>query len=153
MTIVEDTAGSTEVDMCTQVDSWNSNLKDMAGEFLASREREVKEPVGGYVYFLGAEEHGVVKIGRTKNLSERVHTLRIQLPFDTELLHSIECADELEVETSYHRKYADKRKKGSEWFRLTAEDLKEIRSVNYVGKKRRPNSIYQAPPSKLNVDE
>lgn len=61
---------------------------------------------------------------------------RGQLPFDVKLLHSIERADEIEAETSYHREYADKRRLGSERFRLTEEDLKDIGSVEYVGRAR-----------------
>ncbi len=109
---------------------------DSAREFLDAWEREVKKPINGYVYFLQAVEwYGWVKIGRTTDINTRIQTLAAQYPFDTKLWHKIECADEIAVETAYHRKYADKRlRRGSEWFALTEEDLEEIRSVSYIGK-------------------
>lgn len=112
---------------------WHSYVAESAGEFLDAWEREVKMPVGGHVYILAGKEEGegLFKIGQTTDISTRIPALRIQCPWPTELLHRVGCAVPLDAEAIFHREYASKRANG-EWFRLTEEDLKEIRSVSYI---------------------
>jgi hypothetical protein len=112
-------------------DHWHGIAGVLASDFLEAWDRAVYRPVRGYVYFVGSEEYGVVKIGKANDLSSRIGTIALQLPFRVEVLHSIECANPDAVEKEYHRKFAEKRKNG-EWFALTPEDLEEIKSVTYL---------------------
>lgn len=107
-----------------------SVVEELSREFLDVWE-QAKNPVNGYVYFLGSEEHDYVKIGRATNLDARVNTLAIQLPYRVELLHTVECADEVRTEAEYHRRFAGKRLNG-EWFKLSGEDMERVRTVGYV---------------------
>lgn len=82
----------------------------------------------GYVYFLRSGPY--VKIGKTTNLDERIKTLRIQLPFEVELVHAVECRDHHEVESSFHEMFKDHRVNG-EWFEMPNERF------NYILQHRR----------------
>ena len=81
----------------------------------------------GYVYVLQAD-NGLCKIGKAKVLDKRVEQLEVQLPYDLELLVSIETDDRDSLEKELHEKFADKRKKG-EWFDLTKEDIAYIKGL------------------------
>ncbi len=50
------------------------------------------------------------------------------MPYDLELLVSIETDDRDSLEKELHEKFADKRKKG-EWFDLTEEDIAYIKGL------------------------
>lgn len=66
-------------------------VAEMAADLLYAWEREVKRPVGGYVYILAGKEEGegFFKIGQTTDPSTRIPTLQIQLPWPTELRHKV----------------------------------------------------------------
>jgi hypothetical protein len=86
--------------------------------------RGVKQKRG--IVYLIREEHGAVKIGKTINLEQRFSTLAAQVPYDLELLLAIESDDIHALEAELHRRYAASRING-EWFRLSEEELEEIR--------------------------
>lgn len=67
----------------------------------------------GYVYFLVAGDY--TKIGRTSNLTNRIRTLNIQLPFKAELIHAIRTDDPGWLESLLHREFCRWRRNG-EWF-------------------------------------
>ena len=87
---------------------------------------EIKDSVG-YVYIIEAVNMGFYKIGMTVNFIQREKNL-VLLPFDIKLFHKIESNDYIKLERELHKKYADKRVNG-EWFRLSQEDLEEIRGM------------------------
>lgn len=75
----------------------------------------------GFVYFLQAGPY--TKIGKTKDVGRRIKELRIQLPFEAELIHVIYCESDLSLhERNLHNKWAEYRKNG-EWFVLPTEYL------------------------------
>jgi len=80
---------------------------------------------GGYVYVLKSA-YGY-KVGRTRNLPQRMRAFGVKLPF----LYSIQlCAwfdDHIEAENSYHKAFSAKRING-EWFDLSDEDIDNIRN-------------------------
>lgn len=78
-----------------------------------------------HVYLIRAS-NGVVKIGKTRNLAQRLKDLNTASPLDLELLGSVYYAlgDQLELEL--HAQYADKRIKG-EWFDLNEDDIEAIK--------------------------
>ena len=77
----------------------------------------------GFVYVLSTQD-GFYKIGRTRNLQNRLMDLRIALPYKltTEMLFQCEVGREREVEAALHDIFSERRMNG-EWFKLTAEDL------------------------------
>jgi|SRR5581483_10697493 len=84
--------------------------------------------LAGYIYLLEAEETGSYKIGRAKDLDNRIKTFEVKLPFETELRHSIKVQDMACAELALHKKFAGRRING-EWFKLTPEDVSWICSL------------------------
>lgn len=83
----------------------------------------------GYVYFVKCND--VVKIGRTKNLKERMEVYSVKSPFETEILHQVETDNCVRLERHFHAIFMDKRTDG-EWFRLTKQDIADIKSDKYL---------------------
>lgn len=93
-------------------------------------ERETKKDrrmVHGHVYILKAE-NGLYKIGKAKNLTQRVTDLGIKIPMSIELVGSFETDDYTAAELSLHEKYKEKRGVG-EWFCLNETDIEELMSM------------------------
>jgi Meiotically up-regulated gene 113 len=87
-----------------------------------------REKTDGVVYFLRAE-NGLVKIGMsTRPANERLMQFSPKLPFETELIHTIECKKPLELEKHLHALFSDKRKCG-EWFDLNNADIEYIKAI------------------------
>lgn len=74
----------------------------------------------GYVYVLGAQ--GFYKIGRAKNVDNRMKQLAIQLPWQVELIRTIPCEGYVGAEKYLHDRFSDARSNG-EWFALSDSDL------------------------------
>ena len=74
----------------------------------------------GIVYLLKAGSH--YKIGKTKDFDSRLGQIKLQLPFNVEVVHLIETDDPTGIETYWHRRFVSKRANG-EWFSLSAEDV------------------------------
>jgi len=90
--------------------------------------KTVSRRQSGVVYFL-KEPNGLIKIGMsTRSADDRLAEFQPKLPFETELIHVINCNNPLAVEVSLHAQYGDKRIRG-EWFALTAEDLEDIKHM------------------------
>ncbi len=66
------------------------------------------------------------KIGKTKDTVRRGQELRVQLPEQPNLIHSIKTDDPSGVEAYWHKRFASKRK-GGEWFDLNASDVKAFK--------------------------
>lgn len=82
------------------------------------------ESTTGYVYLVAGG--GYHKIGKSKNWKSRIRYFNGFLPFFVTpvcIMHT-HCMSRLENEL--HRKYKHRRIKG-EWFRLTPEDVQEIK--------------------------
>lgn len=90
----------------------------------------------GYVYVLRRKDTNHYKIGRTKNLEQRLKSYK--LPFDCDLIHVIKCGrkhSSLEIENFIHFKFSPYRINGlmicgsrpREWFELSDSDLVHIK--------------------------
>ena len=86
---------------------------------------------GGYVYLLQGQK-GYYKIGHTKDPSDRYQTFKLKLPFAVEYLHLITCDDRRAAESMLHRCFAHRRIKGTEWFLLTEDDIRLIKSIQHI---------------------
>lgn len=68
------------------------------------------------------------KIGHTANPNRRVYDFGIALPFEIMVVMLIKVNDPLELETTLHHMFADKRTNG-EWFKLTDEEINYVRHM------------------------
>lgn len=82
----------------------------------------------GYVYFVQCNNQ--VKIGLSKQWTERVKAYGVLSPFVATVLHVIETDDCVCLEKHFHNKFANKRVEG-EWFSLSEQDIKQICSGKY----------------------
>src|SRR5690606_25797996 len=96
----------------TEILEANNTLDKWRGNEIKELKRP-KKASEGYVYFLLAD-NGLVKIGRTKNLQERLDHFTTKLPYELTLIHSIKTNNSVETEKYYHEKFKDKRTRG-EW--------------------------------------
>ncbi len=85
------------------------------------------EPNPGYVYLVQSPT-GTYKIGRAKNVSDRMSMFHVKLPFEIALLHTIECRNYHTAESELHARYASKRVNG-EWFSLDDQDVADIKAI------------------------
>ena len=98
-----------------------ADIKEVSEE---NKVDEVQNLRIGEVYLF---KHGkYYKIGRTNDAVRRGTELRIQLPEELVLIHSIKTDDPSGVEYYWHRRFESKRMNG-EWFNLDSNDLKSFR--------------------------
>jgi len=81
---------------------------------------ESKEIEFGFVYLMKSGKH--FKIGRSNCAERREFELRILLPEKLELIHKIKTDDPNGIEKYWHDRFKAKRK-GGEWFELSADDI------------------------------
>jgi len=85
----------------------------------------------GYVYFIREDYAGRIKIGKTKDINQRLDTFNVKLPFHVELLHVIESNNYHYTEKLFHILFQSKRVNG-EWFNLNETDISWVKSGKYT---------------------
>lgn len=81
---------------------------------------------GPGVYFIQAK-NGLVKIGRSAHVQQRLAVLKTSSPSALSVLHFIPTEEHIKTESEFHFHYAEKRQCG-EWFALSSEDIALILS-------------------------
>ena len=80
----------------------------------------------GYVYIIKAE-NGLYKIGKTRNIIQRLGSLFTMSPVKLTVLHTIKTNDAYHCERELHENYREYRSHG-EWFRLPNETVQHLLS-------------------------
>ena len=86
------------------------------------------EKIGSVYLFKSGKYY---KIGKTNDTVRRGNELRIQLPQQIDLVHSIETDDPSGIEAYWHRRFEIKRMNG-EWFDLNTADIKAFRRWRHI---------------------
>lgn len=72
----------------------------------------------GYIYLIEEKSEGHIKIGRSKNLSNRLKTFNVKLPFKIDYIYSFKTPDCIYAERELHKHFGANRVNG-EWFKLS----------------------------------
>jgi len=114
--------------LCTPL--LHGNSSDVTGES-ADSEGTILET--GYVYLalmkVGKEKR--YKLGKADIVGRRTKQVAVNLPEDLELVHTIATDDAYGIEAYWHRRFDNKRR-GGEWFVLTAADVKAFKRRKFM---------------------
>jgi hypothetical protein len=121
---------------CERTDGW-SDVAAICRTIAIAPESRESESRGdfdaGYVYLalmkVGRERR--YKIGKADIVERRARQIAVQLPEDLELMHAISTDDAYGIEDYWHKRFAEKRR-GGEWFELTATDVKAFRRRKFM---------------------
>lgn len=91
----------------------------------------------GYIYIVKAG-NGLYKIGHATRVEKRIR----KLPFEVELIHSIDADNVLQAEKMLHYRYR-KFLVGGEWFQLSSKEIGELKGLIHIPEQddRRPRTI------------
>ena len=89
----------------------------------------VDERIRGYVYLLRSGRR--YKIGKSTDPSRRFREVRLELPDETNQVHTIPTDDPSGIESYWHQRFAEKRIRNTEFFSLTAEDVRAFKRRKY----------------------
>jgi hypothetical protein len=125
-------------EFCKRTDGW-SDVAVICLAIAVSMPEEPQPEVDagglevGYVYLalmkVGREQR--FKIGKADIVGRRTKQIAVQLPEDLELVHAISTDDAYGIESYWHKRFADKRR-GGEWFDLTADDVRAFRRRKFM---------------------
>ncbi|WP_310877084.1 GIY-YIG nuclease family protein [Priestia megaterium] len=82
----------------------------------------------GYVYIVKEFHSGTYKIGKSKNIEDRLRMFNVKLPFEWDIIHSFHVKDYSLAEKLLHKRFIDKRIKKTEWFNLNDADISLLQS-------------------------
>lgn len=89
----------------------------------------VDEKVKGYVYMLRSGRS--YKVGKSVDPSRRFREVRLELPDETNQVHAIATDDPSGIEAYWHKRFSEKRVRNTEFFLLTAEDVRAFKRRKY----------------------
>ncbi len=122
---------------CERTDGWSDVAEICRTLGATATERPERESgagfEAGYVYLalmkVGREKR--YKIGKADIVERRARQIAVQLPEDLELLHAISTDDAYGIEAYWHKRFEGKRR-GGEWFVLTATDVKTFKRRKFM---------------------
>jgi hypothetical protein len=88
-----------------------------------------RAPIQGYVYMMQSGRR--YKIGFTNSPVRRHREVKLELPDPTDLVHSIETDDPKGIEAYWHRRFASKRVRDTEFFELDRSDVAAFKRRRY----------------------
>lgn len=101
------------------------HLKDVVAEPVDTQTERIR----GYVYMMRSGRR--FKIGKSLDPSRRHREIKLQLPEETLLVHSIPTDDPSGIEGYWHRRFAAKRIRNTEFFELDSDDVRAFRRRAY----------------------
>jgi|GEM_PF-2073692 len=106
--------------------------------------KEFRVPnTNGYIYFLKPKnEEGPVKIGRARNIKQRISQLQTSLPYDLKLIGYIGTSNYIKLEKEIHKIHKNKNIK-REWFDLKLTEAENI-IKEYNGEITGYNTVYSS---------
>jgi hypothetical protein len=87
------------------------------------------EKVKGYVYMLRSGRR--YKIGKSNDPSRRFREVRLELPDETSQVHAIATDDPSGIEAYWHQRFTQKRVRNTEFFSLSAEEVRAFKRRKY----------------------
>lgn len=99
--------------------------RDKSAEETASDTARVQ----GFVYMLRNGRR--YKVGHTNSPVRRFREVRLELPEETLQVHTIETDDPRGIEEYWHRRFAKRRIRDTEWFELAADDIRAFKRRKY----------------------
>ncbi|MHB1268870.1 MAG: GIY-YIG nuclease family protein [Acidithiobacillus ferriphilus] len=112
-----------------QADPSNQTLQFLAAEKPQPEDSvnvtRTKDRVQGYVYMLRSGRK--YKIGKSTDPSRRFREVRLELPDETVQVHAIATDDPTGIEAYWHRRFAAKRVRNTEFFVLDADDIRAFK--------------------------
>lgn len=85
----------------------------------------INAPVG-YIYVLKADGSDFYKIGKSKEYTDRIKKLRIQLPFKVGIYCVFKTTSTDEVERLIHDQWKENRVNG-EWFKIDEDQIEQLK--------------------------
>ena len=116
---------------CTKIDELPlaKEVAQIKVEANSLQESKSQTSIAGYVYMMRSGKR--YKIGKSNSPSRRYREVRLDLPDETILVHTIPTDDPSGIETYWHRRFSDKRVRDTEFFDLTAADVAAFKRRKY----------------------
>lgn len=114
------------------------NTRFMKNEMPSYREQlsVAQNGKSGFVYFMYAGEHKIMKIGCSTNPEKRVKQIRKEYGYDIQIIAKVRTTMMYELEREFHNLFISRHKHG-EWFNIGPEQIKIVeRHLNKKAKKR-----------------
>ena len=116
---------------CTEIDGLSTAKEVAQAKVDANSPQENKSQlsIAGYVYMMRSGKR--YKIGKSNSPSRRYREVRLDLPDETILVHTIPTDDPSGIEAYWHRRFSDKRVRDTEFFELAAADVAAFKRRKY----------------------
>lgn len=122
--LIENAEKEIEREVIRRGEAFENGLKKLVNSSPLPKDKK-KSKKEGYVYLLSCPRNGLFKIGKAKDVNERMVKIQPKFPAETELVYSFFSFDYDKAERILHNQYKEFRKHG-EWFDLSNMQVDEI---------------------------